>query len=350
MSAGISNRCIPNEDIPVLLTIFNRPDKTKAVIENLRLIKPNRLFVAADGPRPDCPQDPEKCRLARQAAATVDWPCDIKTRFLDDNMGVDPAVSMAIEWFFEHVEYGIILEDDCIIHPHFFTFCGELFVRYNDDRRIMQISSLSPYAAREYPYDYHFSRVFRCSGGWGTWRRAWKHYIYDMRLYGDQEALEILKAYYPDYAKSLRQYGKLLEFKRRNLLEFRRCSLDYYDHWDYQWNMACAAQNGLCIVPENNLMDNIGFDEESTHTLQVNPVFDHLQVQPLRFPLRHPPFVYADSRPEKSLEKRIYRSLTLKSRFMYLLRKILGAVYYLCEVMPYCWRRVTRVLLKIRRW
>ena len=189
--------------------------------------------------------------------------------------------------------------------------------------------------AREHPYDYHFSRMFRCSGGWATWRRAWKHYIYDMRLYSDKEAYAILKAYHPDYAKCRKQYRDLLEHKKRNLLEFKRCSLYYWDHWDFQWNMACSAQNGLSIVPEKNLMDNIGFDEDSTHTQQTNPVFENLQVQPLRFPLRHPPFVYADSQPERSLEKRIYRSLSLKSRCMYLLRQALGAISYLREMMPY---------------
>jgi len=335
MPSSNSVRCIPSEEIPVLLTIFNRPDKTRAVLDNLRQIKPKQLFVSADGPRPDYPQDKEQCQLARQIVTTVDWPCEIKSRFLDDNIGVDPAVSTAIEWFFQNTEYGIILEDDAIVHPDFFTFCGELLVRYADDQRIMQISSLSPYVARKHPYDYHFSRVFRCSGGWATWRRAWKYYIYDMRLYSDNEALAILKAYHPNYTKYLWQYRELLKHKKRNALEFKRCSLYYWDHWDFQWNLACAAQNGLSIVPEKNFMNNTGFDENSTHTTKMIPTFENLQIQPLKFPLRHPQFVYADSKPERSLEKRIYRSLSLKSRCMYLLRRVLGAIYYLRDVMPY---------------
>lgn len=327
MPSNLSNRCIPNEDIPVLLTIFNRPEKTRAVMENLRQIKPKRLFVAADGPRLDCPQDPENCRLARQEATTVDWNCDIKTRFLDNNMGCDPAVSSAIDWLFQHVQYGIILEDDCIIHPHFFPFCGELLVQYFDDQRIMQISSLSPYAVREHPYDYHFSRLFLCSGGWATWRRAWKYFITDMHRYGDKEAFEIFRAYHRDYFKSLEQYRKLLEYKKG--------CLNRWDHWDFQWNLACYAQNGLSIVPENNLMINIGFDNDGTHTRQVSPIFENLQALPLKFPLRHPHFVYPDSQSEKSLEKIIYGSLPLKSRCMYLLRRALGAIYYLREMMPF---------------
>lgn len=318
---------IPDEDIPVLLTVFNRPDKTKAVMENLRQIKPNRLFVSADGPRPGHPADIEKCRLAREEATKVDWACDIKTRFLVDNMSCDPAVSSAIDWFFQNVEYGIILEDDCIVHPHFFRFCGELLVRYYDDQRIMQISSLSPYPMRQHPYDYHFSRRFWCSGGWATWHRAWKHYTFNMLRYGDKEALEILKAHYTDHSKRLQQYRKLLEFKNGNKSVF--------SHWDFQWNLACNAQNGLSIVPENNLMINIGFDEDSTHTTYVNSIFEDLQVQPLRFPLKHPPFVYADSQPDRCLDKKIFRGLSSKSRCGYLLRTVLGVIHYFRDVMPY---------------
>jgi GR25 family glycosyltransferase involved in LPS biosynthesis len=323
------NNCIRDEDIPVLLTIFNRPAKVRAVIENLRQIKPNRLFVSADGPRPDYPRDIENCQLARQEATNVDWDCDIKTRFLDRNIGCDLAVPPAIDWFFQNEEYGIILEDDCLVHPHFFQFCGELLARYYDDRRIMQISSLSPYARREHPYDYHFSRIFRCSGGWATWRRAWNYFVGDMHRYSDKEALAILKAANYNYTLCYRLYRHYLASKSGREVQ------SPYTHWDYQWNLACAAQNGLAVVPEKNLMNNIGFDDDSTHTTGINPVFENLTVQPLRFPLRHPSFVFADNRPERSLEKKIFRSFSLKSRFMYLLRQAAGAVYYLDEVAPY---------------
>jgi hypothetical protein len=319
-----AGRQIPSDQIPVLLTIFNRPDKTRAAIENLRQVGPKKLFIAADGPRPDCPEDVEKCRLARQAATTIDWTCDIETRFLDDNMGCDPAVSSAIEWFFQKVEYGIILEDDGIPHPHFFAFCGELFEPYSADERIMQISALSPYDPRKYPYDYHFSQMFRCGGTWGTWRRAWKHYTPDMTRYSDNQAFAILGSYNRDYTILIQQYRKFLDFKK-----------GIFNNWDFQWNMACYAQNGLSIVPEKNLMLNIGFDQDSTHTQRMNPVFEDLRIQPLLFPLRHPPLVYADRHPERSLEKRIYRSLSLKSRCIYLMRRALGTIGYLREVMPF---------------
>ena len=249
------------------------------------------------------------------------------------NIGVDPGVRTGMEWFFRHVEYGIMLEDDCILHPHFFTFCGELLARYYDDERVMQISSLSPYAPRKHPYDYHFSRMFRCSGGWATWRRAWKYYTSEMGRYSDQETFAILKACNWDYPKCLQQY--------KTLMEFQKGSRNQWVHWDFQWNMACHAQNGLAIVPEKNLMINIGFDEESTHTQEIDPIFQSLRTQPLVFPLRHPPLVYADSQPERSLEKKIYRNLSIKSRCVHVLRQVLGGIAYLSETLSFGERRDT---------
>lgn len=195
-------------------------------------------------------------------------------------------------------------------------------MRYEDDERIMQISSISPYAAREHPYDYHFSRAFWCSGGWATWRRAWSYFTSDMQQYSDNEVLEILKAYYPNQARFVQRYNKYLEFK-----------MGSFNNWDFQWNMVCYAQNGLSIVPEKNLMINIGFNQDSTHTKKMNPVFENQQIEQLVFPLRHPRFVYADSRPERFLDKKIYRSLSLKSRCMYFLRQLKGVVRYIREVL-----------------
>jgi hypothetical protein len=310
-----------SDTVPVLLVVFNRPEKTRRVIEALRQVKPARLFVAADGPRPGRPDDIEKCRLARQAVSEIDWPCDLKTRFLDENVGCDPSVSAAIHWFFEHVEQGVILEDDCVPHPDYFRFCSEMFERYADDARIMQVSSFAPYPDRCHPYDYHFSRSYRC-WGWGTWRRAWALYFDALERY-DDSIDQMLRAYFTSSAK----YAE-----RKKLYETFR--MGKRDNWDFKWNVACYAQNALCIVPEKNLMTNIGFDEESTHTVKASPIFAHLQTEPLEFPLRHPPFVFADSHPERSVERKLYRSLPFKSRCGWKLRHTMGAMRDFWETRP----------------
>jgi hypothetical protein len=311
-----------NNQVPVLLVIFNRPKKARRVIESLRQVRPTQVFIGADGPRHNRPDEEEQCQLARQVAADIDWPCDVKTRFLDKNVGCGLGVSSAITWFFEHVEYGIILEDDCVSHPSFFQFCSELLDRYKDDERIMQISGLAPYPLRTHPYDYHFSRAFRC-WGWGTWRHAWKHFSLSLEKYNDREALELLKAYYPYYTELHLKYSEFCEYKK-----------GITHNWDFQWNIACYAQNGLCIVPERNQITNIGFDDDATHTSRTNPVFDNLEVHPINFPLRHPRYVYADGQPERSLEKAIHSNLPLKSRWAHRLRHTLGTLATFFETKP----------------
>jgi hypothetical protein len=310
------------EKVPILLVIYNRPDNTRRVVEALRPIRPTQLFVAADGPRPNCPEDLEKCPLARQAATVIDWPCDVKTRFLEGNVGCGPAVSSAITWFFEHVEHGVILEDDCIPHPDFFPFCGELFERYAGDQRIMRITGLSPYPVRNYPYDYHFSQRFHCSG-WGTWCRAWKHFSYEMAAIDETEFLEMVRTYYPFHFR-----------RKRRLEKFRQARSGLLKTWAFRWEVACYAQNGLTIVPERNLITNIGFGEGATHTQSANPVFGNLEAHPLKFPLRHPPFVYADGRPKRSLERALHRSLPFKTRCAEQLRHALGAVADFFNTLP----------------
>jgi len=193
--------------VPTLLVIFNRPAKTRQVIQALQQVKPARLFVVADGPRTDHPQDQEACRQAREAAMAIDWPCDVKTKFLDSNVGCGLAVSSGISWFFEYVDKGIILEDDCLPHSDFFPYCQELLERYADDKRVMAICGLAPFPPREHSFDYHFSHHFY-SGAWATWRRAWNHFSFNLKEITDAEFQEMARALYPSYFRRERWIKK----------------------------------------------------------------------------------------------------------------------------------------------
>ncbi len=301
-------------DIPILLTLFNRPEKTAQVLAALRQVKPSRLFVAADGPRSGHPTDKTKCGQTRELLATIDWPCELKTLLRPDNLGCDPAVSSAIHWFFSQVDYGVILEDDCVPHPDFFRFCEAIFPRYAQDQRVMQISALSPYPERKYPFDYHFSRAFRC-WGWGTWKRAWQAYDDSVAVYG--ECIEaLLKSYYPYHADYMVR-----------LAQFQAFQSGMRDNWDFKWNLACYAQNGLAVVPESNLVTNIGFDAEGTHTTQSDHWLAGLCTDSLPIPLRHPAFIYADPVPELALQKQLYRQRNFKGRLLRRLQHLWGSCH-----------------------
>ena len=311
------------KETPVLLVVFNRPDKTRRVMDALREVKPVRLYVAADGPRPDRQRDRELCLQTRSISQEVDWPCAVQTRFLENNLGCGRAVSSAISWFLDQEERGVILEDDCLPHPHFFPFCRDLLERYADDERIMRISGLSPYPQRESPYDYHFSRRFYC-WGWATWRRAWRHFVYDLDVFPEKELVEMVRAYFP------------FHYQRRPCMDtLQKIKSGQLKTWAIRWDVACFAQNGLSIVPERNLVTNTGVgDEEATHTTRKNRVFADLQTYPLRFPLRHPPFVYHDGRPERALEGLLHRNRPLKNRVAYRLRHAGGTVMDFLETVP----------------
>src|SRR5437763_494946 len=113
-------------DVPILFLIFNRPDLTEIVFERIRAVRPRRLFIAADGPRPEVAADRALVAEARRVVGRIDWPCSVERLFHDTNRGCLLAVSGAIDWFFEHVDAGIILEDDCLPDPTFFPYCAAL--------------------------------------------------------------------------------------------------------------------------------------------------------------------------------------------------------------------------------
>ena len=121
---------------PVVFLIFNRPDTTQRVFSAIAKAKPDTLLVVADGPRPDHPEDVEKCAAAQEVVDRVDWSCDLRRNYAEVNLGCRNRVSSGLDWVFENVDEAIVLEDDCLPHPTFFQFCEELLHRYRHDERI----------------------------------------------------------------------------------------------------------------------------------------------------------------------------------------------------------------------
>jgi len=269
---------------PVLFLIFNRPDTTQRVFAAIRQAKPARLFVAADGPREDRPGEAEKCARARSIIENVDWDCKVVTLFREKNLGCRKAVSSAIDWFFENVEEGIILEDDCLPSRSFFMFCQELLEYYRNDTRIMQICGLN--VLKEWNrsgYSYFFSN-YGPIWGWASWRRAWKHYDVDMKLWPEIKG----KKFYEDFCQNKEE------------AEYRQSLYDKVfsgeiDTWDYQWGFAKMVNHGLSVIPSVNLISNIGFDADATHTVaDRNNPYATMKTYDVKFPLNHPRYAVRD--------------------------------------------------------
>ena len=247
---------------PVLFLIFNRPDTAQRVFDEIRKARPKHLYIAADGPRELNDRDKILCQESRAIIEQVDWPCEVKTLFRDKNLGCKLAVSSAINWFFQNVEAGIILEDDCVPHQSFFRFASEILEKYKNEEKVMMIAGLNPISEYHSPYSYYFSRYFSI-WGWATWRRAWQKYDIEMREW--PRAKEKLATYYADpYAR------KYLERSFDNAYSGK------LNTWDIQWFLTCLVQNGLSIVPSKNLINNIGIfgdhaegDVSSSQNLQT---------------------------------------------------------------------------------
>lgn len=261
----------------VAFLVFNRPDTTKQVFERIRQARPPKLLVVADGPRDSHPTDPEKCAAARAIIETIDWDCEVLKNYSETNLGCKKRISSGLDWVFEQEEEAIILEDDCLPDPTFFPFCEELLEKYRHDCRIMHISGNNfQFGRRRTEYSYYFSIYNHC-WGWATWRRAWN--LYDLKM---------KKLHEPVTKKHFRQLLKDPYAVRYWMSKFSKTQSNKIDTWDYQWTFCCWMNYGLTILPEVNLVTNIGFNQVGTHTKWSKDIYANLATQPITFPLEHP--------------------------------------------------------------
>jgi hypothetical protein len=269
---------------PILLIIFNRPEPTFRVFERIRQIRPKYLFIAADGPRPDRAGEEAACVRARSILQQVDWPCEVKTLFREQNIGCGKGVSGAISWFFEHTGQGIILEDDCLPDPGFFSYCEDMLAYYHDNEKVMHIGGTnSQFGRKRNPYSYYYSK-YPHIWGWATWSRAWKHFRYDLSLTDTaQTCREIFQQYV--FSPEERSYWQHM---------FDVMKTGGLDTWDVQWTYACWAHQGVTIVPNVNLISNIGFDADATHTKSTTSKLAQVPTRPIG-KLSHPPEIRIDT-------------------------------------------------------
>lgn len=240
---------------PVLLIIFNRPDVTFRVFEEIRKVQPYRFYIAADGPRVNNANDKELCLQARSVLDKIDWECKTETFLSDVNKGCKMGVVSAINWFFDHEEEGIILEDDCLPTKSFFSFCDSMIEEYRNDDRISTITGTNLQAGNTWgSASYYFSQ-FSNIWGWATWKRFWKKYDAGLLKYEKDDVRVQLKKVFNDI------------FLQDAWLEiFEKIKANKIDTWDYQLQFLTFFQNGLCVTPNVNLISNIGFREDATHT------------------------------------------------------------------------------------
>jgi hypothetical protein len=243
-----------SKSTPVALFIFNRPHLTSRLFERVRAARPGRLIVVADGARTSRPGEAELCEATRKIVTSPDWTCELLTNFSPENLGCKRRMSSGLDWVFQHCEEAIILEDDCIPCPSFFAFCSAMLERYRDDSRIMHISGDNFQGGRRRGDGSYFFSRYTHSWGWATWRRAWRHYDVDIPSWPSDRKRHWLESFLENPAEV--QYWESI---------FDRLCRGEIDTWDYQWLFACWQHGGLSILPNVNLITNIGVGPDATH-------------------------------------------------------------------------------------
>lgn len=272
---------------PVALIIFNRPELTAKTFEAIRLAQPSTLVVIADGPRTGKKGEAEACEAARSVIEKVDWPCRVVRHYSEKNLGCRNRVSSGLDLVFAEFDRAIILEDDCVPEPSFFRFCDELLERYRDDERVSAISGDNFQFGNYQPeHSYYFSR-YPHVWGWATWRRAWRHYDVNIANWPQMQK--------NDWLQELLSDNAAVKFWQNAFQSVYDGSIDT---WDHQWTYACWQQGGLTALPQTNLISNIGFGNQATHTKRQSH-FSNMAVAALAFPLSHPPEVTRDEQADQ---------------------------------------------------
>ena len=279
---------------PVAFFVFKRPDTTRRVFEAISNARPTQLLLIADGPREGKEGEVDACHQVREILARVDWPCEVFKNFSDSNLGCGERMISGLNWVFSLVEEAIILEDDCLPNSSFFTFCEELLQRYRGDDRIAYISGDNFFGRYMKPGNSYYYSQIGMIWGWATWRSRWLRYdrhLTDWPKLREQRVLEEIF----DEPKVVKYLTRVFDAMH---------SGKGPDTWDYQWLYTALKENLLAIIPSVNLVSNIGFGDDATHTLGEDLRF-MIPASPIEFPLRHPP----SFNPLRSVDRRRLRDM-----------------------------------------
>ena len=293
---------------PVLLIGFNRPDTTQKVFDQVAKIKPKQLFMFVDGPRVTRLGEDKQCEEVRNIIKQVDWDCEVKTLFLKENAGIRGVMSgpdQALNWFFENVEKGIILEDDCIANKSFFYFCQEIINTFNtgvetvEENKIMMVSGNNFQGGKKRGDASYYFSIYPNTWGWATWKKSWKLQNFDIKDLQKFKDENKIAQYFRD--EKTQQYW---------LDIFNKMSGGKTDTWDYRWLFAMWNNGGLSVVPNKNLISNIGFDNRATHTKNADPKISNLKTEELEFPIQHPIVQQVD----READLHIFQTIFMRKR------------------------------------
>lgn len=300
-----------NLNTPILFIIYNRADLTERILNVIREVKPMQLFIAADGPK-NKNEDERRCIETRNVIKKIDWECNVMKLYSNINLGCKIGESTAMNWFFNNVTEGIILEDDTLPNNSFFSFCEQLLDYYRNDKRISMISGNNfQFGIRRNDASYYFSKITH-TWGWASWKRAWQYYDVNMRSFSLFKKTFKIKEIF-DHEGLQNYYIQNLQ----NVYDNRA------DTWDFQWTYSMWLQNGLCVIPNINLVKNIGFRWDATHTRSYDAQLANMSAEEIKH-IIHPSEIIHNTEAEVYTYKLLYTPKPIVTRAKNKLRSFLN--------------------------
>lgn len=281
-------------DTPVLLIAFIRPDHTRRVLNALREQQPKRLYVSQDGPREGRPDDVDKLEAVRAVVdELVDWDCELHTLYQEKNLGCGRGPYEAMSWFFQNEEKGIVLEDDINPHPLFFSYMEDLLERYKNDNAVGMVTAHNLQRYYSSKNSYYFTYEMAGTLGWGTWRRVWEKFDFDIPFDG-----VLLN-------ESLRKYGVPRLCRKKALKNYEMwLSGNRHDCWDFQFDYYLLVNHYLNARANSCLTSHEGDGEDATHSGFSNPGYKMEVDASLFEPVTHPKSVKVDCSVKWRMKKK----------------------------------------------
>lgn len=287
-----------NNKIAILITAYNRPDKIQALTRTLsRYQLRAKFYFSIDGPKKNDEEGIGRRDQVISILEDFETSHDVVTEWKvnNTNLGCRRAMEAAITWFFENENEGIILEDDCIPSESFFSFCSSLLTKYRDNDEILHINGSNFQQSKRIGESSYYFSALPHLWGWATWRRAWNKYSGSM----DLSVLSDLKTYIPNQDH--------IEYYRK---EFELTKKGKRDSWGYRWTLSIWKEKGICITPNQNLVSNIGFGQDSTHTTQTASQLSEIPLKELLVPIKHPQEIKINQKADDRVYKLYHKPRT----------------------------------------
>ena len=255
------------EDVPVLVLGFNRPTLVIDLFKSLARVQPKKIYFAVDGPRYENQTDRELVKKVQDSLSVIDWKCEVYTLFRERNLGLKKAVIDAIDWIFENEEVAIILEDDCLPIEEFFQFCAEVLEKYRHNSKVMQISGNSFVPVSDLNCDRYYFSTLNDIWGWATWKRSWELFEREVPDHNSPELRKKLNEYFPK--------KEIARWFTRYIAEAKASDSQV---WSTQWTLTLINNHGYSLVPQTNLVRNVGFSGDATHmTDEAFQIYDEFK-------------------------------------------------------------------------